>query len=69
MAIGEAVQSTPRTLPVFSILLSLCVVNAQSLRNKVCDFHDLLLERNLDFLLVSESMLKPSDPDYVFMCR
>ena len=65
MAIGEAVQSTPRTLPVFSILLSLCVVNAQSLRNKVCDFHDLLLERNLDFLLVSESWLKPSDPDYV----
>ena len=65
MTMDAAVRSTSRTFPVFSILLSLCVVNAQSLRNKVCDFHDLLLERNLDFLLVSESWLKPSDPDYV----
>ena len=53
-------------IPVFSLLINICVINAQSLRNKVCDFNDLILDRKLDFLIVSESWLKPSDPDYIF---
>ena len=52
-------------IPVFSLLINICVINAQSLRNKVCDFNDLILDRKLDFLIVSESWLKPSDPDYI----
>ena len=53
-------------IPVFTLLINICVVNAQSLRNKVCDYNDLILERKLDFLFVSESWLKHTDPDYVF---
>ena len=53
-------------IPVFTLLINICVVNAQSLRNKVCDYNDLILKRKLDFLFVSESWLKHTDPDYVF---
>ena len=53
-------------IPVFSLLINICVINAQSLRNKVCDFNDLIIDRELDFLIVSESWLKPTDPDYIF---
>ena len=52
-------------IPVFALLINICVVDAQSLRNKVCDFNNLILERKLDFLFVSESWLKHTDPDYV----
>ena len=53
-------------IPVLSLLINICVITAKSLRNKVCDFNDLILDRKLDLLIVSESWLKPTDPDYIF---
>ena len=51
-------------IPTLSLLLNFCVLNAQSLRNKVSDLNDLITERKLDILVVTESWLKPSDPEY-----
>ena len=58
-------------IPVFTLLINICVIiicviNAQSLRNEVCDYNDLIIDRELDFLIVSKSWLKPTDPDYIF---
>ena len=48
-------------IPVFTLLIKISAVNAQCLTNKVCDYNDLILERKLDFLSVSETWLKHTD--------
>ena len=51
---------------VFSYLLQLCVINIQNIRNKVGEFNDMLFERNLDFMLLTEFWMEPTDADYHF---
>ena len=36
----------------------------QSARNKVGDINDILTERCLDFMIMTEFWMKPDDPDY-----
>ena len=49
---------------IFSHLFQCCVVNMQSARNKVGDINDILTERCLDFMIMTEFWMKPDDPDY-----
>ena len=49
---------------VFSYVFQLCVLNIQSPRNKVGGLNDIISERNLDFMVLTEFWLKPTDPDY-----
>ena len=49
---------------VFSHVFQMCVLNIQSARNKVGDLNDIMVERNLDFMVITEFWLKPTDADY-----
>ena len=49
---------------IFKLVLEACVLNAQSICNKVCDLHDIVSERHLDIMVMTESWLKPEHPDY-----
>ena len=42
----------------------MCVLNIQSAQNKVCNLNDIMVERNLDFMVLSEFWLKPTNADY-----
>ena len=56
----------PKYVTVFSDLLQLCVINIQSIRNNLGDINDISFERNLDFMLLTEFWMKPTDADYHF---
>ena len=56
-------------VPLVNFLLNFCVLNAQSIRNKVSDLNDLIIERKLDVLVITESWLKMSDPEYALKVK
>ena len=53
-----------QTVAIFQSIVSFCVLNVRSARNKVGDIYDEFSEKKLDFLVATEFWLKPSDPDY-----
>ena len=59
-----SIQMALTYVTTFNYLFQLCVVNIQSARNKVGDINDILIESNLDFMILTEFWMKPSDADY-----
>ena len=53
-----------QTVAIFQSIVSFCVLNVRSARNKVGDIYDEFSEKKLDFMVATEFWLKPSDPDY-----
>ena len=45
-------------------MLSIAVINAQSIRPKVCCLNDLIIDRGLDILFITETWIKRSHGDY-----
>ena len=39
---------------IFKLVLEACVLIAQSIRNKVCDLRDIISERHLDIMVMTE---------------
>ena len=44
---------------ILKLVLEACVLNTLSIRNKVCDLPDIVSERHLDIMVMTESWLKP----------
>ena len=53
-----------RMLRFLKLLLNIAVINAQSIRPKVCDLNDVITERQLDLLIITETWIKSTDGDY-----
>ena len=53
-----------QTVTVFQSIVSFCLLNIRSARNKVGDIYDEFAEKQLDFMVATEFWLKPTDPDY-----
>ena len=41
--------------------LNFCSINTQSIRNKTIEFHEFVLQQNLDIVAISETWLRPDD--------
>ena len=61
---GDKDRQDHTYVTVFSHVFQMCVLNIQSARNKVGDLNDIMVERNLDFMVLTEFWLKPTDADY-----
>ena len=44
-------------------MVSVCLLNSQSCRNKASDLHDLVIQNNIDILALTETWLSPGDKD------
>ena len=53
-----------KTLGFLKLMLHIAVLNAQSVRQKVCCLHDTITERGLDLLILTETWIKKSEGDY-----
>ena len=56
-------------VPLVNFLMNFRVLNAQSIRNKVSEVNDLIIERKLDVLVITESWLKMSDLEYALKVK